>query len=50
MNITEEEEIQADLVEEVYLQSIADAEYDEFYEQEQERDDRAREKAKEEKE
>ena len=36
-----------DPVEEAYLQEIADAEFDEFYEQEQERDQRAREKAEE---
>ena len=48
----EEQRIQdlEDLAEEKFLQAIADAEYDEFYEQERERDERAREKAKEEQE
>ena len=57
--VTAEEELQADLDEQAYLdaidaedeflQEIADLEYDEFYEQEMERDERAREKAEEEK-
>ncbi len=42
-----EDELEADPVEEAYLQAIAEAEYDEFYEQEMERDQRAREKAEE---
>ncbi len=45
--VTAEEEIQNDLDYQEHLQALADMEYEEFYKQEQERDNRAREIAEE---